>query len=109
MTVIQYPDKITVPAKAHESVLGENGEWQTSNDSEPFEQKGRYEPSTLNREIQLADGTKAQVKGIFYSPLTTPQIDNDVLILVTDKNESVVVSTKVLFFERSQMNCRTYL
>lgn len=107
--LVQYPDTATIPAKAAESVLGDDGEWQTVDPGADITQIGRYEPSTLNREVQLADGTRAQLKGIFYMPVTAPDVDASVDFQVVDRTGDIVLKTKVLFFTRGQLNCRVYL
>ncbi|MEO7016277.1 MAG: hypothetical protein ABI067_07010 [Leifsonia sp.] len=106
--VIQYPDTATILGKAPNSVL-EGGIWQTGTIPDAITQKGRYEPSTLNREQQLADGTTQKLKGIFFMPVGAPEVDTGSKFQVTNRLGDVVLTTNVLFFERGQLNCKVYL
>lgn len=106
--IVQYPDTATMQGKPDESTLN-NGVWQPGTPVAPITQIGRYEPSTLNREVQLTDGSMAKLKGIFYMPVTAADVDNGVDFEVIDRTGDIVLTTKVLFFTRGQLNCRVYL
>ena len=107
MTVRQYPHTITIPGKAGESIL-QDGIWQTQPPTPSVDQACRYEPSPIAREITLADGSLVRYKGVVYLPLSTPDIENQVLVKVT-KLAVVVVEAKTIYFYRGQMNCTLYL
>jgi hypothetical protein len=106
--VIQYPDTATLLGKAPESVLVD-GIWQIGIIPAQTTLTGRYEPSTLNREQELADGTTQKLKGIFYMPVDAPDVDTGVPFTVINRLSNVVLTTNVLFFERGQLNCKVYL
>lgn len=107
--VVQYPDTAIIPGKANESVFQDDGTWLTSNDTEPINQIGRYEPSTLNAETTLADGSKVKLKGIFYMPVNAPDVDQGLDFQINNRLGDVVLITKVLFFTRGQLNSRVFL
>lgn len=106
--IVQYPDTATIPGKPGEATLI-NGIWTPATPVSDITQKGRYEPSTLNREVQLVDGSMQKVKGIFYMPLSAPNVDTGIDFEVTNSEGDEVLKTKVLFFTRGQLNCRVYL
>lgn len=106
--VVQYPDIATIPGKPGTSSLV-NGVWVPSTPVANITQNGRYEPSTLNREVQLTDGSMAKVKGIFYMPLSGPDVDAGIDFIVVSSTGQTILKTKVLFFTRGQLNCRVYL
>lgn len=108
MVVTQYPDTATIPGKPGEGTLL-NGIWTPAAPEADITQPGRYEPSTLNREQELVDGSMARLKGIFYMPLDAPDVDTGIDFKVVNRIGDVVLTTKVLFFTRGQMNCRVYL
>lgn len=107
--VIQYPHKATVPGKPGNSTLNNDGEWETQNSPSPIVVKGRYEPANVNNEQQLVDGILTKIKGIFYMPSSEPDIDKGIEIIVNDKNDAVILKTKVLSFSRGQLNSRVFL
>jgi hypothetical protein len=106
--IIQYPDTATMQGKPAESTLN-NGVWEPATPVADITQIGRYEPSTLNREVQLTDGSMAKLKGIFYMPVNAPDVDMGVDFQVVNRTGDIVLKTKVLFFSRGQLNCRVYL
>lgn len=107
--VNQYPDTGVMPGITAEAVLGSDGVYSPGDSTPDIIVHGRYEPSTLNREVQLTDGTIAKVKGIFYMPLSEANVPSGVVITVTDKDGNIILKTNVLFFTRGQLNCRVYL
>ncbi len=107
--VLQYPDTITIPQKATEGTKV-NGIWTQGTQPSEITQKGRYEPTTLNKETFIVDGNELKVKGVFYCPLNTEDVDIGIIISISNKlNEVIVVKSKVLFFSRGQMNCRIFI
>lgn len=106
--VVQYPDRAAVPGKAAEStVVG--GIVVTSTPPEPTIVKGRYEPADANNEQQLVDGIRLKIKGIFYMPLSEPDIDQHIDLTVTNRLGTVILKSTVLFFSRGQLNSRVFL
>lgn len=109
MGVVQYPDTATIPGKAADSVLQDDGTYLTSDPGADTQQKGRYEPSTLNREVPLKDGSMSKLKGIFYMPIDAEDVDDGVNFKIVNRLGDIVLQTQVLFFTRGQLNCRVYL
>lgn len=107
--VNQYPDTATIPGKSTESsIVG--GIITPGISGNDIVQKGRYEPTTLNRELYAIDGQDVKLKGIFYSPLNTPDVDISSTISIVNKlGKSILVNSKVLFFERGELGCRLYV
>lgn len=106
--LVQYPDTLFVPGVTAEAVFAD-GIYTPGTASEPITQIGRYEPSTLNAEQQLADGSKAKLKGIFYMPVTGPDIDPGIEVTITNRLGDSVLKTKVLFSTRGQLSSRVFL
>lgn len=106
--VVQYPDTATIQGKAPEATeVG--GVWVAGDQPSDITQLGRYEPSTLNRTQALKDGSEVKLKGVFYTNLTCPDVDEGMDITVTNRVEEIVLQTKVLFFSRGQLGCRIFL
>jgi hypothetical protein len=106
--IVQYPDTATYPGTPGEATFTD-GIVQPASSVADITQIGRYEPSTLNREIPLKDGAAQKLKGIFYMPLNAPEVQTGMDFTVKNSAGENVLTTKVLFFTRGQLNCRVYL
>ena len=106
--VTQYPDTIFFQSESGESTFV-NGIYTPGAPGQSIQQSGRYEPSTLNREILNTDGISVKIKGIFYMPISSNDIAIGSDIEVKDSSGNSIAKTKVLFFTRGQLNCRVYL
>jgi hypothetical protein len=107
--VTQYPHHATWPLKATESSLDDNGVWVTTENTDQDSNTGRYEPSTNNNETFLVDGVQQKLKGIFYMPVNADEVYAGAVFTVYNTDGSLILTEKVLFFTRGQLNCRVYL
>lgn len=105
----QYPDTATIPGKDGESSQNGDGVIVPGTEADDFTQKGRYEPSTLNNAEFIVDGNKFKLKGIFYMPVSAQNVEAGVDFKVINSLGDEVLTTKVLFFSRGQLDCRVYL
>lgn len=103
MVIKQYPHTIIINGFTDDATY-QDGVYTIPAAGPDVQQICRYEPSTLNRELPLADGTSVKYKGIVYLPIDSPDIDNGVLIEIVG-----VIKAKTLYFIRNEMNCTLYV
>lgn len=101
--VKQYPHIVTIKGNS-QNALFQNGKWEIPQPGPDTEQACRYEPSKLNREVEITDGVTLKYTGILYLPLSSPDIEAGVLVEIKG-----VITAKALFFYRGQLNCTCYL
>lgn len=107
--VTQYPDVLIIPGQAGNSYKDEGGNFKTQPNSPDVQQPCRWEPSHVQKLIELPDGRKIAYSGIVQLPLSATTVKEGSNVEIKNRLDETVFKSQAIYFNRAQMHCKLYI